>query len=65
MKTNQKKILTTIIILILLIFNFSSVFAENDNLNLSAGATILIKQIKFYIVKTIMKKCIQQVQQKL
>lgn len=42
MKTNQKKILTTIIILILLIFNFSSVFAENDNLNLSAGATILI-----------------------
>lgn len=42
MKTIQKKILTTIILLILLVFNFSYVFAEDANLNLSAGAAILI-----------------------
>lgn len=42
MKTNQKKILTTIILLILLVFNFSYVSAEEEDINLSTGAAILI-----------------------
>lgn len=42
MKTIQKKILITILLLFLLISNFSFVFAEDEGPNITAGAAILI-----------------------
>ena len=61
MKINTKKMYFIIIALLILLIYPVPILANSDEPNISSQAVVLIKQIKYYITKMKMKKCILQV----